>query len=92
MPYAIFFNGGIAIHEAPKGTAGMLGKKASGGCVRLPESLASDLFYRINETDGAKIPRFTVDGLPMLDEAGNQRYATKSGFSALIIVQNKILE
>lgn len=92
MPFAIFFNGGIALHEAPKGTAGDLGKKASGGCVRLPDTLSSDLFFRIQETEGSKNPRFTVEGQPMLDDAGNQRYSTKSGFSALIIVQNKITE
>lgn len=92
MPFAIFFNGGIALHEAPKGTEGALGRKASGGCVRLPESLSSDLFYRVKETEGAKNPRFTVEGQPMLDTAGNQRYSTNSGFSALIIVQNKITE
>lgn len=92
MPYAIFFNGGIALHEAPKGTEGALGTKASGGCVRLPSTLASDIFYRIQETEGSKNPRFTVEGQPMLDEVGNQRYSTKSGFSALIIVQNKVTQ
>lgn len=92
MPFAIFFNGGIALHEAPKGTEGMLGKKASGGCVRLPSSLASDLFYRIQETEGAKNPRFNVNGTAMLDAQGNQMYATKSAFSALIVVQNKVID
>jgi hypothetical protein len=92
MPFAIFFNGGIALHEAPKGTEGDLGKKASGGCVRLPATLASDLFYRIQETEGAKNPRFNTDGTAMLDKDGHQMYSTKSGFSALIIVQNKVLE
>lgn len=91
MPFAIFFNGGIALHEAPKGTEGKLGKKASGGCVRLPSSLASDLFSRIQETQGAKNPRFNVDGTPVLDANGEQIYSTKSAFSALIIVQNKVL-
>lgn len=92
MPFAIFFNGGIALHEAPKGTEGMLGKKASGGCVRLPSSLASDLFTRIQETEGARNPRFNVNGTPMLDEQGHQMYGTKAAFSALIIVQNKVID
>lgn len=91
MPYAIFFNGGIALHEAPKGTEGMLGKKASGGCVRLPNTLSSDLFNRIQETQGSKNPRFNVDGTAKLDANGAQLY-TKSSFSALIIVQNIITE
>ena len=92
MPFAIFFNGGIALHEAPKGTAGQLGKKASGGCVRLPDSLSSDLFFRIQETEGAKNPRFTVEGQPMLDMNGQQLYSTKAKFSALIIVKNQVRE
>lgn len=92
MPYAIFFNGGIALHQAPKGTEGMLGTKASGGCVRLPGDLASDLFARIQETQGAKNPLFNVNGTPVLDAVGNLSYSSKSGFSALIIVQNKIIE
>lgn len=91
MPYAIFFNGGIALHEAPKGTEGMLGKKASGGCVRLPSSLAGDLFARIQETRGSKNPRFNVDGTPKLDADGHQLY-TKASFSALIVVQNIVTE
>jgi lipoprotein-anchoring transpeptidase ErfK/SrfK len=90
MPFAIFFNGGIALHEAPKGTESMLGKKASGGCVRLPNSLASDLFSRVQETEGAKNPRFTVEGLPMKDEQNQQVYSAKPGFSALIVVQNTV--
>ena len=92
MPFAIFFNGGIALHEAPKGTESQLGTEASGGCVRLPPSLASDLFARVQETEGAKNPRFNVNGTAMLDKDGHQMYSTKSGFSALIIVQNKVID
>ena len=92
MPYAIFFNGGIALHEAPGGTESMLGKKASGGCVRLPSSLASDLFARVQETEGSKNPRFNVNGTAMLDKDGQQMYSTKSGYSTLIVVQNVVLE
>lgn len=92
MPFAIFFNGGIALHEAPKGTENMLGKKASGGCIRLPATLASDLFYRIKETFGVKNPRFNVNGTGMNDKDGHQMYAKNSGYSALIVVQNKVME
>jgi len=92
MPYAIFFNGGIALHQAPKGTEGDLGTKASGGCVRLPGSLASDLFARIQDTKGSKNPRFNVNGTAMLDKDGHQMYAKNEGFSTLIVVKNKITE
>lgn len=89
MPFAIFFNGPIAFHEAPKGTAGMLGKRASGGCIRLPESLAEELFERVKEVNGARIPRFTVEGEPVLDASGNLEYRKTPGFSVLVIVLNK---
>lgn len=92
MPFAIFFNGPIALHQAPKGTEGALGTKASGGCIRLPESLAEDLFNRINETIGARVPKFTVEGNPVLDSAGHLLYRSEPGFSALIIVINKIVQ
>ena len=91
MPYAIFFNGNIALHQAPKGTESALGENASGGCIRLPESIASDIFARIQETDGARIPKFNVDGTIALDSKGNYEYLN-SAFSALIIVKNKIQE
>lgn len=92
MPYAVFFNGGIAFHEvAPKAASG-LGKPGSGGCIRLPESMAADLFYRVQESSGVKNPRFTVTGQPILDKDGKQLYATKSGYSMLVIVINKVIE
>lgn len=92
MPYAIFFNGGVAFHEVLPKSTGSLGKRASGGCVRLPTDTASDLFYRIQETSGAKNPVFNVYGEVKKDVNGNIVYNTKSGYSALIIVINKIVE
>lgn len=35
MPYAVFYNGGFAIHGTTKGSFKNLGKRASHGCVRL---------------------------------------------------------
>ena len=92
MPYAIFFNGDIALHEAPKGTESMLGKKASGGCVRLPSALAPELFERVQSVSGSRIPDFKVDGTIVTDANGNYSYREKSGYSTLIIVKNKIVE
>lgn len=91
MPFAIFFNGGIALHQAPKGTESLLGTKASGGCIRLPGEIASDLFTRIKETVGSRIPKFKVNGTIEADAKGNYAYSN-SGFSALIIVKNKVQE
>jgi len=68
-----------------------LGSKASGGCIRLPETLAEDLFNRIKETSGARIPKFTVDGKGIVDSTGHLLYRNEPGFSALIIVIKKVL-
>ena len=92
MPFAIFFNGDIALHQAPKGTESMLGKKASGGCVRLPNGFAEELFTRVLETSGAKNPSFNVNGTAILDADGKLTYSKNEGFSALVIVQNKVIE
>lgn len=91
MSFAIFFTGGIALHQAPPGTEPMLGRKASGGCIRLPETLASDLFFRVQETEGARNPRFHPDGSPLLDEDGHHVYSTEPGYSALIIVLDQAI-
>jgi hypothetical protein len=91
MPYAIFFNEGIALHQAPKGTEGNLGTNASGGCVRISKNIASDIFSRIEETQGAKIPKFNIDGSVVTDASGKYIYS-HSGFSALIIVKDKLVK
>ena len=91
MPFAIFFNGGIALHERPDGTQGQLGSKASGGCIRLPKGFAEDLFMRVQETSGSRNPRFTVTGQAMFDEVGNQMYAKNTGYSTLVVVINKVI-
>ncbi|MBC7537253.1 MAG: L,D-transpeptidase [Bacteriovorax sp.] len=91
MPFAIFFNGDIALHQAPKGTESALGTKASGGCVRLPGEIASEIFARIEETQGSRIPKFRVDGTVEVDLKGHYAYSDAK-FSALIIVKNKVLE
>lgn len=52
MPYAVFFNGGIAFHQAPGGTEGRLGSRASGGCVRSHPLVAPDLFWRVRMSGG----------------------------------------
>lgn len=92
MPYSIFFNGGTALHEVSKKARNYLGQNISGGCVRLPESLAEDLFQRIKETKGVRVPDFRVNGTIKTDENGNYSYRNEKGFSALIVVKNKIVD
>jgi hypothetical protein len=92
MPFAVFFNGDIALHQAPKGTEGDLGEKASGGCIRLSKEVAEEIFNRINEVKSARLPDFKVDGTIALDANGKYGYKKNTGFSALIVVINKIRE
>lgn len=100
MEYAIFFNGGIATHKALPGSEKALGRKASGGCVRMPAALAEFLFDKIGQTRAPgvlKIPQFDVTGMLKTDSVGRPQYSpmTKSvwgekpAWSALIIVTNE---
>lgn len=96
MDYALFFNGGIALHQAIPGTEKALGEKASGGCVRLPGALAQYLFYNLNQALGS-VPILQTNGNPALDEYGRMivskkltsSWGTIDARSVLIIVQNK---
>jgi hypothetical protein len=91
MPYAIFFNGGTALHEVPKKAKDYLGQNVSGGCVRLPETLANDLFDRVKDSRGQKIPDFKIDGSIKTDSHGKYSYKEGTSFSTLVVVKNKIV-
>lgn len=86
MPYSVFFNEGIAMHQAPLGTENMLGKRASGGCVRLAENAASFVYEQVLDAGRGLVPTFNRMGEPVLDNAGN--YVKKIGFKTLVIVVN----
>ena len=105
MPYAIFYDidNGLALHSANRTTKKAIGRRASGGCTRLPEDFAQELFFRVKETEGAVIPVIQPNGEPTLDESGElvrtnfQMHTYKSGkiskfktYSALIIVEDVI--
>lgn len=101
MENAIFFNGPIALHKAIPGTEWELGRKASGGCVRLSGPLAEYLFTNVQAAIASRgIPRMDNSGNVALDLNGQTIYkmvhesiwGSLSARSALIIVQNKIVE
>jgi lipoprotein-anchoring transpeptidase ErfK/SrfK len=48
MDYAIFFNGGIALHATYGENVAKLGTRQSGGCIRQKEENASFLFSLVN--------------------------------------------
>jgi lipoprotein-anchoring transpeptidase ErfK/SrfK len=59
MPHSVFFNGGIAVHGTY--AAGMLGRPASHGCVRLARGNAAT-FFRLVGRHGFARTRIVVHG------------------------------
>lgn len=86
MPWSIFFDGGIAIHERPDKTEGALGTRASGGCVRVSNTVASTIYAYVQEAGKGSVPQFDQYGEPKRDANGN--ILRKNDFRTLIIVQN----
>lgn len=90
MPWSIFFDEGIAIHQAPAESEWALGSRASGGCVRVSGTVASEIFNLVLETQNSWIPEFTKDGHFSLDSNGLQK--KKKGYSTLIIVEDRVTQ
>lgn len=86
MPFAVFFNGGIAMHQAPVGTEKKLGQRASGGCVRLAEENAEYIFKAVNFAGRGLIPQIDRLGKPVLDADGNIKHIR--GYKTLVIVED----
>lgn len=59
MPRAIWLTGGIAIHAAAPSYERMLGRRASGGCIRLSMQNA-DTLYSLVQQYGRKNVRVTI--------------------------------
>jgi lipoprotein-anchoring transpeptidase ErfK/SrfK len=69
MPWTMFLdtieNGGmsgLAIHAAGKGKISQLGRRASGGCIRLHPDNAKFLFQMIQNNYAGLVPVFAMDG------------------------------
>lgn len=67
MPWAMFFNyqvryqmAGLALHSAG-GHEYELGRRASGGCVRLPHDMAQMLFERFKAEEAGRVPVLATD-------------------------------
>ena len=101
MPWAMFWNytihghlTGVALHSGI-GHVALLGRRASGGCVRLPPEKAQMLFKRIQAGERGMVPVFaldpardttSVDGVVEADATGNPLLA--GGYKVLVIVQD----
>lgn len=62
MPYAQFFNGGIAIHGTSENYYGQLGSRASGGCVRLTLENAKTAWDLVDEAGVQQTQFIVIDG------------------------------
>jgi hypothetical protein len=101
MPWAMFLNAsidgrptGIALHSAA-GHQGLLGMRASGGCVRMPNDRAAWLFKRFKREERGDVPVFATDGergdtnrsgQVALDENGVATLA--EGYRVLLFIEN----
>lgn len=100
MPFAMFLDfsyasrkSGIAIHGTSGRTENRLGRRASGGCIRLAEDNARMLYYLIRTNYAGMVPEFAFDrnrghtskiGELLRDENGN--VVMKPGYRVLLIV------
>lgn len=86
MPYAVFFESGIATHQAPGGTESKLGSRASGGCVRTHPSMAPRIFALVKNAGKGLVPVIKRDGT--LKKTAQGDVVREQGYKTLVIVQN----
>ncbi|KYG62008.1 L,D-transpeptidase [Bdellovibrio bacteriovorus] len=87
MPYAVFFNGGIAVHATTPGLYKQLGSRASGGCVRLQHENAAFVFNRIQTEGRGLVPVINRNGTISRDRRGN--VIRRVNYRTLIIVEDR---
>ncbi|HET7335522.1 MAG TPA: L,D-transpeptidase family protein [Rhizomicrobium sp.] len=102
MPYAMFFNWvhdglktGLAIHGASGEDIGLLGMRASAGCIRLAPENAKALFKLVRTRYAGLVPKFAYDkktatmsndGVLLHDRNGNLKMT--KGYKVLVFVEN----
>ena len=89
MPWAVFFNEGVAIHQAPKGTEDMLGSRASGGCVRTSPEAAPVIYQTVEQAGKGDIPMFSRTGDVVFNMADGQP-TRRVGYRTLVIVEDVV--
>ncbi len=90
MPYSVFFEGGIATHQAPAGTESKLGSRASGGCVRSHPNTAPVVFKKIQTAGMGLVPKINRDGTVQKTKQGD--IVRWQGYKTLVIVQNVVVQ
>jgi hypothetical protein len=102
MPYAMFFNWenhgyqtGLAIHSATGDDIGLLGTRASAGCVRLAPENARVLFSLIKNNYKGLMPKFAYDKRTatmanngVLLHTTDGRLEMAEGYKVLVFIEN----
>ncbi len=88
MPFAVFFESGIATHQAPIGSEGKLGSRASGGCIRMHPNAAPVIFRTVQNTPQGLVPKVTRAGEIKTTKAGDAIRGI--GHKTLVIVHNVV--
>lgn len=87
MNYSVFFVGGIATHATTPSYYKDLGKRASGGCVRLTEKNAKIIYDLVLSEGHGKVPKFTRDG--RIERSIFGRIKMHKSWNTLIIVEDE---
>jgi|GEM_PF-1292255 Uncharacterized protein conserved in bacteria len=87
MEYAVFFVGGVALHATTPDHYKELGRRASGGCVRLHKDNAFIIFNLVTSEGRGLVPVVNRHGQVARDRKGN--IIRKVGWNTMIIVEDK---
>jgi lipoprotein-anchoring transpeptidase ErfK/SrfK len=101
MPYAMFFDmrtrgypTGLAIHAAASASKiARLGRRDSGGCVRLSPKNAKELFYKIKNTTSGMVPVFaesrgSTDRWGKVARTADGNIRLTEGYKALLMIED----
>lgn len=86
MPHSVFIYGGIAIHASSH--TELLGKRASGGCIRLSPENAQTFFNLIKEVGSDEVPNINTKGVTLKNKKGEESLIKT--FDTLVVVENRI--
>jgi hypothetical protein len=86
MNNSIFFNGGLALHATTPDHFKALGKRDSGGCVRLHPKNAKLLFDLVKAEGKGNVPAYTWDG--QIQRDGRGRIIYREHWNTIIIIED----
>ncbi len=86
LKWTVFFRGGVAIHATTPDHYSELGSRASGGCVRMREDQAHEIFNLVKSAGKKTVPLIGRNGEVSLDSKGKEMSA--ANYDTLVIVRN----